>query len=54
VPVITGEQGCGKSSLARVLVRLIDPRMPDQRSMPRSEEDLLLAAKGQHVLRLTT
>jgi hypothetical protein len=50
VPVITGEQGCGKSSLARVLVRLIDPRMPEQRSMPRSEEDLLVAAKGQHAL----
>jgi hypothetical protein len=50
VPVITGEQGAGKSSLARILVRLIDPRMPEQRSMPRSEEDLLVAAKGQHVL----
>jgi hypothetical protein len=50
VPTITGEQGCGKSSLARILVRLIDPRMPEQRSMPRSEEDLLVAAKGQHVL----
>jgi hypothetical protein len=50
VPTITGEQGCGKSSLARVLVRLIDPRVPEHRSMPRSEEDLLVAAKAQHVL----
>jgi hypothetical protein len=50
VPTITGEQGCGKSSLARVLVRLIDPRVPEHRSMPRSEEDLLVAAKSQHVL----
>jgi hypothetical protein len=50
VPTITGEQGCGKSSLARVLVRLIDPRMPEHRSMPRTEEDLLVAAKAQHVL----
>jgi energy-coupling factor transporter ATP-binding protein EcfA2 len=50
VPVITGEQGCGKSSLVRILARLIDPRMPEQRSMPRSEEDLLVAAKAQHLL----
>jgi hypothetical protein len=50
VPVITGEQGSGKSCLARILTRLLDPRMPDQRSMPRTEEDLLVAAKGQHVL----
>jgi hypothetical protein len=50
VPTITGEQGCGKSSLARILVRLIDPRVPEHRSMPRSEEDLLVAAKSQHVL----
>jgi energy-coupling factor transporter ATP-binding protein EcfA2 len=50
VPVITGEQGCGKSSLVRILARLIDSRMPEQRSMPRSEEDLLVAAKAQHLL----
>jgi hypothetical protein len=50
VPVITGEQGCGKSSLVRILTRLIDPRMPEQRSMPRFEEDLLVAAKAQHLL----
>jgi hypothetical protein len=50
VPVITGEQGTGKSCLVRILTRLIDPRMPEQRSMPRSEEDLLVAAKGQHFL----
>jgi len=50
VPTITGEQGCGKSSLARILVWLIDPRMPEQRSMPRTEEDLIVAAQSQHVL----
>jgi hypothetical protein len=50
VLVLTGEQGCGKSSLARLFVRLTDPRLPEQRSMPRSEEDLLVAAKGQHLL----
>src|SRR5262249_2478059 len=50
VLVLTGEQGCGKSTLARVGTRLTDPRLPEQRTMPRSEEDLLVAAKGQHVL----
>src|SRR5262249_16835093 len=50
VLVLTGEQGCGKSTLARVVTRLTDPRLPEQRTMPRSEEDLLVAAKGQHVL----
>jgi len=50
VAVITGEQGTGKSSLVRILARLIDPRMPEQRSTPRTEEDLLVAAKGQHFL----
>jgi len=50
VAVITGEQGTGKSSLVRILGRLIDPRMPEQRSAPRTEEDLLVAAKGQHFL----
>jgi len=50
VAVLTGEQGTGKSSLVRILARLIDPRMPEQRSTPRTEEDLLVAAKGQHFL----
>ena len=50
IPTITGEQGCGKSSLARTLVWLIDPRVPEQRSLPRTEEDLIVAAKSQHVL----
>jgi hypothetical protein len=50
VLVLTGEQGSAKSSLTRLIVRLTDPRMPEQRSLPRSEEDLLVAAKGQHLL----
>jgi energy-coupling factor transporter ATP-binding protein EcfA2 len=50
VAVLTGEQGTGKSSLVRILARLIDPRMPEQRSTPRTEEDLLVAAGGQHFL----
>jgi hypothetical protein len=50
VLVLSGEQGCGKSSQARCVVGLTDPHIPEQRSMPRSEEDLLVAAKGAHVL----
>src|SRR5262245_916582 len=50
VLILSGEQGCGKSSPARCVVELTDPRIPEQRSMPRSEEDLLVAAKGAHVL----
>jgi hypothetical protein len=50
VLILSGEQGCGKSSQARCVVGLTDPHIPEQRSMPRSEEDLLVAAKGAHVL----
>jgi energy-coupling factor transporter ATP-binding protein EcfA2 len=50
VVVVTGEQGTGKSSLVRILARLIGPRMPEQRSTPRTEEDLLVGAAAQHVL----
>jgi hypothetical protein len=50
VLVITGEQGTSKSTLVRLLQRLIDPRMPEQRSLPRDEDDLVTAAKGAHLL----
>jgi hypothetical protein len=50
VLVITGEQGSCKSTLLRLIVRLTDPRSPEQRSLPSSEDDLIVAAKGAHVL----
>jgi hypothetical protein len=50
VLVITGEQGTCKSTLLRLIVRLTDPRSPEQRSLPSSEDDLITAAKGAHVL----
>jgi hypothetical protein len=45
-----GEHGSCKSTLAILIVRLTDPRAPEQRSPPTNEEDLLVAAKTSHVL----
>jgi hypothetical protein len=45
-----GEHGSCKSTLAILIVRLTDPRAPEQRSPPTKEEDLLVAAKTSHVL----
>jgi hypothetical protein len=50
VLVVTGEQGACKSTTIRFIVRLTDPRMPEQRSLPRDEDDLITAAKGSHLL----
>jgi hypothetical protein len=47
---VAGVQGSTKSSLIRLLQRLIDPRLPRQRSLPREEDDLIVAAKGAHFL----
>jgi hypothetical protein len=47
---VAGVQGSGKSSLIRLLQRLIDPRMPTMRSIPREEDDLIVGAKGAHFL----
>ena len=47
---ITGEHGTAKSTLVNTLARFIDPRMPAQRSLPRCEDDLIVAAKGAHLL----
>ena len=47
---LNGEQGSGKSSLARRLIELVDPRKPALRSLPREERDLAIAAANSHVL----
>src|SRR5262249_37654231 len=47
---LNGEQGAGKSSAARYLARLIDPRSPLYRTMPRDERDLIVAARSTHFL----
>src|SRR6516165_857491 len=50
VLVTTGEQGSCKSTLFRLIVRLVDPRSPELRSLPKDEDDLITAAKGAHAL----
>ncbi len=42
--VLTGEQGSGKTTLAEVCRRLIDPHDSLPRGLPRSERDLMVAA----------
>lgn len=48
--ILTGEQGSAKSTTAKVLRSLIDPASPMARSAPQSEQDLVIAAKHNHVL----
>ncbi len=50
VLVITGEHGSCKSTMIRLIVRLVDPRNPEQRSLPDCEDNLITAAKGAHLL----
>lgn len=49
--ILTGPQGSAKSTLARVLRRVIDPRTeaPIQ-SLPKNSQDLAVAASHQHLL----
>jgi putative DNA primase/helicase len=48
--ILTGEQGSAKSTTAKVLRSLIDPANPIARSAPHSEQDLVIAAKHNHVM----
>src|SRR5262249_36836984 len=45
-----GEQGCGKSTLARLLRLLIDPNAAALRSEPRDPRDLIIAASNSWVV----
>jgi hypothetical protein len=49
VLVLTGEQGSAKSTLARLIKRLIDPNVATVRSSPRDERDLAIAASNSWV-----
>jgi hypothetical protein len=50
VLVLQGEQGCAKSTTARVLRALIDPSQAPLRLPPRDEDKLLVCAKSSWVL----
>jgi hypothetical protein len=50
VLVTTGEQGSCKSTLFRLIVRLVDPRSPELRSLSKDEDALITAAKCAHAL----
>jgi hypothetical protein len=50
--ILNGEQGAAKSTVCRVLRRLVDPNAAEIRSAPKNEEDLFLAAKNGHMVAL--
>jgi hypothetical protein len=47
---LTGEQGTAKTTTARFIKDLIDPSEGGIRAAPRNEDDLIIAARGSHVL----
>ncbi|HKA06080.1 MAG TPA: hypothetical protein VKD71_02400 [Gemmataceae bacterium] len=48
--VLLGEQGSAKTTTARVLRRLVDPRELAVRSQPKDARDLMIAARGNWLL----
>ncbi|MBX3406393.1 MAG: bifunctional DNA primase/polymerase [Phycisphaeraceae bacterium] len=48
--VVTGEAGSAKSTLCRLVRRLIDPNQADARRPPREERDLFIAARNGWIL----
>jgi hypothetical protein len=52
VLVLHGEQGSGKTTIARILRRLIDPHKILLKGTVRNERDLFIAANNQHVVAL--
>jgi phage/plasmid primase-like uncharacterized protein len=47
---IMGQEGSAKSTLAKVIIRLIDPRKPEERRPPREDRDLFIAASHNHLI----
>jgi hypothetical protein len=45
-----GEHGTAKSTVARVVRKLVDPRHPDLRGQPKDLQDLMIAARNNWVL----
>lgn len=50
VAAIQGEQGSAKSSLSELIKMTVDPSKPSLRSLPKSEQDLAIAAQTNHFL----
>jgi hypothetical protein len=50
--ILQGEQGTGKSTVARALRMLVDPSTPPLRTVPRDERDLMIAANNSWVISL--
>ena len=50
VLALDGEQGSGKSTICRMLRRLVDPNTADLRAVPRKEDDLLIAAMNGRIV----
>ncbi len=50
--VLQGGEGSGKSALARLTLRLIDPSLAGIRRLPKSEKDFAVAAQSSHVIAL--
>ena len=47
---ISGEQGSGKSTTARIIKMLIDPAKPELRTMPDDAKNVIVAAMNNHLL----
>ena len=50
VLIVEGEQGSAKSTLVRVIRALIDPHAVPLRTLPTDLRDLMISARGSHVL----
>jgi hypothetical protein len=48
--ILNGEQGSAKSTISRLLRELVDPSFAPLRSLPKSERDLIIAAKNNWCL----
>ena len=47
---LAGEQGTGKSSVARLIREIVDPNSVGLRTAPKEERDLAIAARNAHIL----
>ncbi|UQD53396.1 hypothetical protein C0971_16240 [Bacillus methanolicus] len=48
--ILQGGQGSGKTTLASLIKKLIDPCLDSVRSLPRNEEDLMIGAQNNWIL----